>query len=114
DGYEGHVHATVEPSIRVFPGIYVGVNDHFQLTTRPEDVVSAEDAVEVLESQWDAILQRPPTIVEAVLSLKASPSDIAEAKRRADEYARLADAEASTATGRGGDPNNRYLVEKEK
>ena len=42
DGRRGHIHVTVEPSIRVTNGIYVRINDHYDL--RPESESLAHSA----------------------------------------------------------------------
>lgn len=106
DGYAGYIHVRVEPSVHVFPGMYIGVNDHYQLTEPSEEVVDAEQAVEVLETQWDAALQRVPALVDVVLSVKASAADRAEAQRRADvqEKAAVEPSTASSGSATAGSP----------
>jgi hypothetical protein len=75
DDYEGYIRANIEPSIRVSPGIYIAVNDHFQLQdeqSKDSEVLDSGQAVAVLESQWDSILERVPQIVDTVLKVKAT------------------------------------------
>ncbi len=97
DGFVGFVHVRVEPSVQVFPGVYIGVNDHFQLEEHGDAITDAERAIEVLETQWDRLIERAPTLVNVVLNVKPSAADRVEAKRRADEHAKVA-AATSTAT----------------
>lgn len=101
DGYEGFVQVRVEPSRRVFPGVYVGVNDHFQLASRPDEFVDASAAVGVLEEEWDAVLQRAVPLVDVVLKVKPGQAERTEAKRRAEEYERRA-ADQDSAAKPGG------------
>jgi hypothetical protein len=56
DGDQGLVIVTVEPSTRFHPGIYIGVNNHFDL---PESSAgeSAAPAVERLKSTWSTLLR---------------------------------------------------------
>jgi hypothetical protein len=103
DGYAGYVHVRVEPSVRVFPGVYIGVNDHFQLGEQADEVIDAERAIDVLETQWDDVLQRAPSLVDVVLSVKASGADQAEAKRRADEHEKAAAVTSTASTGNAAD-----------
>jgi hypothetical protein len=74
DNYAGYIRANVEPSVRVHPGIYIGVNDHFQLDEDSKDsgVLDSSQAVSVLESEWDGILERAPRIIDTVLKVKAT------------------------------------------
>lgn len=99
DGYAGYVHVRVEPSVHLFPGIYIGVNDHFQMTSRSDQVVGAEEAIDVLETQWDAVLQRVPVLVDVVLGVKATAADQAEAKRRAEAQEKEAAAMSTASAG---------------
>ena len=38
DDYSGFLHVRIEPSNQVIPGIYISVNDHFQISTSETDV----------------------------------------------------------------------------
>ena len=71
DGRKGHVQAKVEPSGRVEnnTGIFVNVNDHFDLSGAGQAVQDASSAVAVLEANWEASLQRSGMIIDQVMAL---------------------------------------------
>ena len=71
DGHKGHVQAKVEPSVRVenSTGIFVDVNDHFDLRGAEQAVQGASSAVAVLEANWEASLQRSGTIIDQIMAL---------------------------------------------
>jgi hypothetical protein len=62
----GHVFATVEPSIRVQPGIYININDHYQLDQMGSSNASA--MADVLITNWEPSFGRAQTIVDRLLS----------------------------------------------
>lgn len=83
----GALNVRVEPSVRVHPGIYINVNDHFDLRTDapstweeslaapPPDestdvwTMGAEKAVAAIESEWSPSAERASAIVQRVLTL---------------------------------------------
>jgi hypothetical protein len=68
DGLAGYVHIKVEPSARVHPGLYVGVNDHYEIT----DAAPAEGATRILkllEEQWNGAQARLVTLHDWVVGL---------------------------------------------
>jgi hypothetical protein len=71
DGHKGHVQARVEPSTRIAnsTGIFVDVNDHFELRGPEQAVQDASSAVAVLESNWEASLQRSAMIIDQIMAL---------------------------------------------
>jgi hypothetical protein len=71
DGNKGHVQAKVEPSTRIAnsTGIFVDVNDHFELRGAEQAVQDASSAVAVLESNWEASLQRSAMIIDQIMAL---------------------------------------------
>jgi len=52
DGLNGHVQITVEPSERIKPGVYIGVNDQFQEVDGK--AMGARRAIELLREKWSA------------------------------------------------------------
>ncbi len=85
DGLGGHVQVQVEPSIQVAAGVYVGINDHFDLrilenapSSReeaysiiepPEPTVEKRDiAIQILSEHWDASLVRAQLLHDRVVS----------------------------------------------
>jgi hypothetical protein len=71
DGYKGHVQAKVEPSVRMpnQAGIFVDVNDHFELRGTEQAVQDATMAVAVLEANWEASLRRSGMIIDQIMTL---------------------------------------------
>jgi hypothetical protein len=50
DEFEGHVEITIQPSIRINPGVYLAVNDHYNVGQHR--IFGADRATEVLRSRW--------------------------------------------------------------
>jgi hypothetical protein len=67
DDYQGSVIVQVEPSVRIQDGvgIYIGINDHFQLDAM--DKGTGEDMRQVLEDAWEPAGERSRTVVERIL-----------------------------------------------
>lgn len=81
----GAVYVRVEPSVRVFPGIYVSINDHFdlrptapksweegverQMDEDPADTWTdgAESAIAAIDAEWSAARDRAQTITQALV-----------------------------------------------
>jgi hypothetical protein len=49
DNLDGHCQVTVEPSVRIVPGVFISINDHFVISRRP--VIGATNAMELLQSK---------------------------------------------------------------
>lgn len=67
DGYVGAINVTVEPSIKVTPGIYFDVNDHYQSDLH-EQPFTADRAIAVISERWNDSLEHARLIAEHVLS----------------------------------------------
>ncbi|MGW9182502.1 hypothetical protein [Agromyces sp. NPDC055661] len=65
DGYSGHFQVQVEPSFQVTNGIYVGANDHFNLTVDPNPPQSREDF-----DREEEVPDPTPTLEKRTLALK--------------------------------------------
>jgi hypothetical protein len=50
DGCNGHVQVSVEPSVRIVPGVYIAINDHFVIGG--SEVLGAAKAIELLREKW--------------------------------------------------------------
>lgn len=68
DGKPGWIRVQVEPSLRIPSGVYVQVNDHFDLTVDagPSD---GRAAAELISSQWVQSLKRSDGLVDRVMEL---------------------------------------------
>ena len=62
DGLNGYIRVQVEPSKRVHPGIFVLVNDHFEVN-HPEKTHGGDEIINILETQWDTSLMRSNQII---------------------------------------------------
>lgn len=71
DGYKGSVQAKVEPSNRIEgnAGIFIHVNNHFELTDEEKPVQGASSAVEALEAHWETSMNRARMIVDQIMAL---------------------------------------------
>jgi hypothetical protein len=68
DGYQGYLRVLVQPSSKVRNGIFIEVNDHYDLET-DRDPIDAEDAVRVLESEWNVSVKRSEDIGDHLVGL---------------------------------------------
>lgn len=71
DRYKGSVQAKVEPSGRIggSTGIFVHVNNHFELSEDEKSVCDASAAVDALESNWETSMNRAAMIVDQIMKL---------------------------------------------
>jgi hypothetical protein len=67
----GWIQAKIEPSLRLGQdtGIYMEVNDHYELTDR-EEVKSPRTMMDLLASGFDASIRRSEGIIDQIVSLK--------------------------------------------
>jgi hypothetical protein len=61
DDSKGYIHIKVEPSARVHPGLYVGVNDHYEITD-PAPAEGASRILKILGEQWSNAQSRFETL----------------------------------------------------
>jgi hypothetical protein len=66
DGCKGYIRVKVEPSVRVHPGVYVNVNDHYE-EADPKSVIGSDEIRTLLERSWDESLRRSARIAYALL-----------------------------------------------
>jgi hypothetical protein len=68
DGRRGAVNVRVEPSGRIHPGVFVEVNDHFELEAGEQGARSVEtrgsQLVSVLDQEWQNSLDRSQRIID--------------------------------------------------
>ena len=64
DGLAGAVHVRVEPSNRIENGLFVEINDHFEV----DDALarSANAILSIAEEQWDESLRRSDEIIRHI------------------------------------------------
>lgn len=66
DGCKGSIHVKVEPSVRVHPGVYVNVNDHYEVAD-PKSVIGSDEMRTLFERSWGESLRRSAHIAYALL-----------------------------------------------
>jgi hypothetical protein len=69
DNLKGYIRVRVEPSVRVHPGVFVNINDHYQA----KDIELArgcDEIVDILDSEWKTALDRASEIVSSLLEPK--------------------------------------------
>lgn len=68
DGYAGKINVAVEPSISVQPGVFIRVNDHFELEESGSES-SAEKVIRMLNTEFGESLKRFGAISGAILAI---------------------------------------------
>jgi len=68
DGFQGRIIVTVEPSVRLAPGVgvFVDVNDHFEIAV-DGNALESERMMEILAATWQDSLDRAMHIMQGVI-----------------------------------------------
>jgi hypothetical protein len=66
DGLKGNIRVQVEPSAKVHPGIFILVNDHFEVSDS-EETLGADEIINILENNWGKSLERSNNIITGLL-----------------------------------------------
>jgi hypothetical protein len=66
DGCKGYTRVKVEPSEKVHPGVYVNVNDHYEVAD-PKSVIGSDEIRTLFERSWSESLRRSAHIAYALL-----------------------------------------------
>lgn len=71
DGCSVSVRAKVEPSYSIenSTGIFVDVNNHFELSSDEQSIQDASSAVEILETNWETSMSRAAKIMDQIMAL---------------------------------------------
>jgi hypothetical protein len=64
DGRKGYIRVTVEPSVRVHPGVYFKVNDHYE--GNPKDGEGCSEILAILEDVWTSSRDRSDAIIQSL------------------------------------------------
>ncbi|MEE4359742.1 MAG: hypothetical protein V2I97_24945 [Desulfococcaceae bacterium] len=67
DDYNGHMVVRCDNSQRVFPGIQIHLNDHYEIG-EPKEIIGADKMVNILEAQYTFSYEKSQEVVKAVLS----------------------------------------------
>ena len=66
DGLKGYIRVQVEPSVRIHPGVYFRVNDHYEVA-EPKSVLGSQEILTCLERSWEESRRRAEHIINALL-----------------------------------------------
>lgn len=69
DDLKGYIRVKVEPSVEVEYGLYVEINDHYELKPNAETSSAAHEAMRILSERWKESMQRSLTIASKIASL---------------------------------------------
>ncbi len=66
DGLKGYTRVTVEPSVKIHPGVYFMVNDHYSVND-PESVSGAGEILAILKNEWHHSIERSNMVINSLL-----------------------------------------------
>lgn len=66
DSYKGNINVMVQPSVQVKPGVFIGVNDHYDFGDLPPGT-GCGPIVDAIEKEWDISLERSRKIANSLL-----------------------------------------------
>ena len=69
DDYPGFILTKVEPSKKVEFGVYIEINDHYELISEPDAPTNIDSLVTILSERWQASMQRGLEIANKIVSL---------------------------------------------
>jgi hypothetical protein len=69
DELEGYIRVKVEPSGQANFGVFLEINDHYQLISDPESLVGVKVATDILSSYWNETMERGLKIAQKIVSL---------------------------------------------
>lgn len=69
DNLAGYIQVKVGPSNRVEFGVYVEINDHYQLSPASETSASASETIDILSEHWAESMQRSLGISQKIADL---------------------------------------------
>lgn len=66
DGLKGYIRVTVGPSTKIEPGVFIRVNDHFEVEN-PESPLGNSEIMSILESRWSESYKRSEEMMYSLL-----------------------------------------------
>ncbi len=69
DSLDGYIRVKVEPSNRVQFGVYVEVNDHYELFSVSDTPRGTSRAIDILSKQWSESMERGLAIAQEIANL---------------------------------------------
>lgn len=64
DGFPGFIRVKVEPSSQIQPGVYIQVNDHYEV---PEGYGTRNELITILEKCWGHSIERSSDIAQSIV-----------------------------------------------
>lgn len=65
----GYIRVTVRPSDKVVNGVFVNVNDHYEVESRNEVFKSISEVIQIIKEQWNDSLDRGNLILNGVINI---------------------------------------------
>jgi hypothetical protein len=69
DKRPGSINVKVQPSKKIVPGIYITVNDHYQLALEEELIRDVNEAKTILQKQWSPFMENARKIAKGLSAL---------------------------------------------
>jgi hypothetical protein len=69
DNLKGYIRVKVEPSTQVRYGVYVEVNDHYNLKQSDDTITRTKEAMQILSNRWGDSMERSMHIAQKIASL---------------------------------------------
>lgn len=68
DSYSGLVRVSVAPSVRVNPGVYISINDHYEVND-PKKVIGCTEIMKMLNDVWSSSSRNSKAISEKLMEV---------------------------------------------
>ena len=62
---KGQITVRIEPSNRIHPGVFININDHYEIGD-PESSLGCEEIISILETVWDSSIARSKKIASLI------------------------------------------------
>lgn len=69
DKLDGYINVKVEPSHRFRPGLFIDINDHYQLATTEEIQPGTDKVLSILKSNWQESMDRGTNFSQSILGV---------------------------------------------
>ena len=69
DDFNGYILVRVEPSRKIHPGVFIHVNDHYEIKD-PESVLGCSEIMNILSSSWESSISQSDKIAYSLLEEK--------------------------------------------
>lgn len=69
DNRKGYIRIEIAPSLRVHPGVFIAMNDHFQME-ETESKIGCQQMLDILKQEWDSYLDHSKVSAMSLLERK--------------------------------------------